>query len=79
MAVSQVCAVTTDSEMTGRKIEIVRHAQWEDRDRIQQIVPARPLARIRLAATPPITALLMHRDIKCPALRTGQGVDVATS
>lgn len=30
-----------------------------------------------LAATPPITALLLHRDIKRLGLRTGQAVDAA--
>jgi ABC-type sulfate/molybdate transport systems ATPase subunit len=45
--------------------------------RIRQIVPTRPLARISLAATPAISALLLHRDIKRLGLQTGQAVDAA--
>ncbi len=45
--------------------------------RIQQIVPTRPLARISLAATPAISVLLLHRDIKRLGLQTGQAVEAA--
>jgi len=39
--------------------------------RIERIVPTVPLARIHLAASPPVTALLLHRDIEHLRLRAG--------
>jgi ABC-type Fe3+/spermidine/putrescine transport system ATPase subunit len=42
--------------------------------RIEQIVHTRPLARIGIASDPPITALLLHRDIDQFQLATGQPV-----
>ncbi|MGB6454930.1 MAG: ABC transporter ATP-binding protein [Streptosporangiaceae bacterium] len=41
------------------------------RARIRQIEPTVPLARVRLACTPPITALTLHRDIRMHNLQTG--------
>ena len=39
---------------------------------IGQILPTRPLARITLASEPPITALLLHRDLESLYLHPGQ-------
>jgi len=41
---------------------------------IGQILPTRPLARITLASDPPITALLLHRDLESLRLHAGQTV-----
>jgi molybdate transport system ATP-binding protein len=41
---------------------------------IQQILPTRPLARISLATDPPITALLLHRDLESLHPQAGQPV-----
>jgi ABC-type Fe3+/spermidine/putrescine transport system ATPase subunit len=38
---------------------------------VSQILPTRPLARITLASDPPITALLLHRDLPSPVLQPG--------
>ncbi|HEX6467946.1 MAG TPA: ABC transporter ATP-binding protein [Streptosporangiaceae bacterium] len=42
--------------------------------RVEQITPTRPLARVTLASTPPVTALLLHREIDRLSLRTGAAV-----
>lgn len=42
--------------------------------RVEQITPTRPLARVALAATPPFTALILHREIDRLSLRTGEAV-----
>ena len=41
-----------------------------------QILPTRPLARITLAADPPLTALLLHRDLESLRLRPGEPITV---
>jgi ABC-type sulfate/molybdate transport systems ATPase subunit len=41
---------------------------------IAMLVPARPLARIGLASDPPLTALVMHRDLKPLGARPGDQV-----
>ena len=41
---------------------------------IGQILPTRPLARITLASDPPITALLLHRDLETLHLAAGKPV-----
>jgi ABC-type Fe3+/spermidine/putrescine transport system ATPase subunit len=41
---------------------------------IQQILPTRPLARIFLATDPPVTALLLHRDLESLHLQAGEPV-----
>ena len=41
---------------------------------IRQILPTRPLARITLASDPPITALLLHRDLETLHLHAGKPV-----
>jgi ABC-type sulfate/molybdate transport systems ATPase subunit len=41
---------------------------------IDQVLPTRPLARITLASDPPVTALLLHRDL--PALQPQPGEPV---
>jgi molybdate transport system ATP-binding protein len=38
---------------------------------IQQITPTRPLARISLASRPPVTALILHRDLQQLHLQPG--------
>jgi molybdate transport system ATP-binding protein len=38
---------------------------------ITQVLPTRPLARISLASDPPITALILHRDLERLRLQTG--------
>jgi ABC-type Fe3+/spermidine/putrescine transport system ATPase subunit len=40
--------------------------------RVEQIVHTRPLARISLSSNPPITALMLHRDISRRHLTTGE-------
>lgn len=47
------------------------------RARIKQIDPTVPLARIRLASTPAITALTLRRDILLHNLRAGDDVIAA--
>ncbi len=42
-----------------------------------QILPTRPLARITLAADPPLTALLLHRDLQ--SLRPQPGEPIAVT
>jgi ABC-type Fe3+/spermidine/putrescine transport system ATPase subunit len=42
---------------------------------VEQIVYTRPLARISLGASPPITALLLHRDIHRLQLATGDSAE----
>jgi ABC-type Fe3+/spermidine/putrescine transport system ATPase subunit len=42
--------------------------------RVEQITPTRPLARVTLASTPPVTALLLHREMDRLSLRTGEAV-----
>jgi ABC-type sulfate/molybdate transport systems ATPase subunit len=44
---------------------------------IGQILPTRPLARISLASNPPVTALLLHRDLESLGLHLGGIVRVA--
>jgi len=44
---------------------------------IAEIVPTRPLARITLASNPPLTALILHRDLE--RLRTHAGDPVTTA
>jgi ABC-type Fe3+/spermidine/putrescine transport system ATPase subunit len=43
---------------------------------VGQILPTRPLARITLASDPPVTALLLHRDLPALQLRPGDPVQV---
>lgn len=38
---------------------------------ITQVLPTRPLARVSLASDPPITALMLHRDLERLRLQTG--------
>jgi len=44
--------------------------------RISQILPTRPLARISLASDPPVTALLLHKDLESLHLDAGEPVTV---
>ncbi len=44
--------------------------------RIEQVVYTRPLARISLASDPPMTALILHRDLNRLHLTTGEQTDV---
>lgn len=41
---------------------------------VGQVLPTRPLARITLASDPPITALLLHRDLPSPRPQPGDPV-----
>ncbi len=41
-----------------------------------QILPTRPLARITLASDPPLTALLLHRDLQSLRLQVGAAITV---
>ena len=41
-----------------------------------QILPTRPLARITLAADPPLTALLLHRDLQSLRPQPGEPITV---
>jgi hypothetical protein len=41
-----------------------------------QILPTRPLARITLAADPPLSALLLHRDLESLRPRAGEPITV---
>jgi ABC-type sulfate/molybdate transport systems ATPase subunit len=41
-----------------------------------QILPTRPLARITLAADPPLTALLLHRDLQTLRPQPGEPITV---
>ena len=38
---------------------------------VSQVLPTRPLARITLASDPPITALLLHRDLPSRLMQPG--------
>jgi ABC-type sulfate/molybdate transport systems ATPase subunit len=38
---------------------------------IAQVLPTRPLARVSLASDPPVTALMLHRDLERLRLQTG--------
>jgi len=38
---------------------------------ITQVLPTRPLVRISLASDPPVTALMLHRDLERLRLRVG--------
>lgn len=38
---------------------------------ITQVLPTRPLARVSLASDPPVTALMLHRDLERLRLQTG--------
>ena len=44
---------------------------------IAQILLTRPLARISLASSPPVTALLLHRDVARLRLQTGRSIGAA--
>lgn len=44
---------------------------------IQQITPTRPLARISLASDPPVTALVLHRDLQQLHLQPGTTTQAA--
>ena len=44
---------------------------------IEQVVPTRPLARISLASDPPITALMLHRDLERLHLQRGEPIQAA--
>lgn len=44
---------------------------------VGEIVPTRPLARISLACDPPLTALILHRDLESLRARPGDRVTVA--
>jgi molybdate transport system ATP-binding protein len=41
---------------------------------VSQILPTRPLARITLASDPPITSLLLHRDLPSPRPQPGDSI-----
>ena len=43
---------------------------------VAQILPTRPLARVTLAADPPLTALLLHRDFQSLRPQPGQPITV---
>ena len=43
---------------------------------VEQILLTRPLARISLASDPPVTALMLHRDVHRHRLRAGTPVEV---
>jgi ABC-type Fe3+/spermidine/putrescine transport system ATPase subunit len=43
---------------------------------VERIIHTRPLARITLGCDPPITALMLHRDINCLQLTAGHPVQV---
>jgi ABC-type Fe3+/spermidine/putrescine transport system ATPase subunit len=43
--------------------------------RIEQVIYTRPLARISLASDPPMTALILHRDLNRLHLTTGEQTD----
>jgi hypothetical protein len=43
---------------------------------VAQILPTRPLARITLAAHPPLTALLLHRDLQSLRPQPGEPITV---
>lgn len=45
--------------------------------RVGQIIPTRPLARVVLRGDPPVTALMLHRDIDRRRLITGTPVQVS--
>lgn len=45
--------------------------------RIEEVIPARPLARISLASDPPLTALILHRDLEQLRARVGDTVAAA--
>ena len=44
---------------------------------IREVVPTRPLARVRLASDPPLTALALHRDLKRLQARPGEPATVS--
>jgi hypothetical protein len=44
---------------------------------IGEIIPARPLARISLASDPPLTALILHRDLERLRAQAGDPVTAA--
>jgi molybdate transport system ATP-binding protein len=44
---------------------------------VAQILPTRPLARITLATDPPLTALVLHRDLQSLRPRPGEPITVA--
>jgi hypothetical protein len=41
---------------------------------VSQILPTRPLARISLASDPPVTALVLHRDLERLRMRPGEPI-----
>ncbi|HWE32574.1 MAG TPA: ABC transporter ATP-binding protein [Solirubrobacteraceae bacterium] len=43
---------------------------------IDRILPTVPLARVLLAGDPPLTALVLHRDLAQPDIRAGEPVEV---
>jgi molybdate transport system ATP-binding protein len=44
---------------------------------VSQILPTRPLARVSLASDPPITALLLHREVERLHLQADRSIDAA--
>jgi ABC-type sulfate/molybdate transport systems ATPase subunit len=44
---------------------------------IAQVLPTRPLARVSLASDPPVTALLLHRDLDQLRLQAGASAEAA--
>jgi ABC-type Fe3+/spermidine/putrescine transport system ATPase subunit len=59
-----------------RAIEPTNSASAQLRRTVAQIRPTLPLARVLMAGDPPLTALLLHRDLTRLDLHTGQQVEV---
>jgi molybdate transport system ATP-binding protein len=59
-----------------RATEPINSTSPQLRRTVDQIRPTMPLARVLIAGDPPLTALLLHRDLSRLDLHTGQQIEV---